>query len=257
MIHPSSNHTYARILLSDWTLLANYIRTDAKRFKADATDTNDTNTTLSPNTINAVLEGPYATFYLPLLRVYSILYRHKMAIAMADNEVFKNQPLDPAIADALPTLSDKKINLAELEGFQKKLDDITKAYRENWAAQLKGWQALLLQTLEKSGLKLAELEITQFKAPEPIQAIREQLTDFKLTEPKYKGEYVSFKHFLTLKSMLIILSALSRQHQAHDEKAISAQLKKLNADFSAIEKQEKSLIQSLEETLKAEFSKLK
>jgi len=244
--------TYTRVLLSDWRDIANLMVQDAKQRKETAkkdefeelvSETKGAKT-LTLQQLDDILNGPYYSFYQPILHAYAKILRIQLEFNVVNNEVFKlNRQTNPEY----PPITEKflkKLNPTDVDQAIKNLGSVAKEFHETWEQDLMNWKHLLLEELNKN-LQFSDLEIENFLAAEPISEVREQLIHLKIQEPKHKTPHVNFSHFLQLKTRLLVHSCLSRQHQPHDESKIASIIKSLKHAFDSIDKQEKKLSEEL------------
>lgn len=239
--------TYTRLLVSDWRalnkLLAEFTRPVKEMHDEDSDESRDDTDmpkAISPTTLQDAFDGPYHAFFQTKFDAYAKLTRLRMELNIRENDIFKGQR---GALDDIPAPSKKLIEsttLTKLDDIYQALDELTQVHADQIRSIIHEWNGLLLESLRNNEIELSILELSEFQTLEPMSELRDRYTHFKLKMARSKND-MSFNEFFQLRIRLIILNALSRQHQVPDEKDITAILKKMKSTFDAIKKQEQAL----------------
>ena len=256
---PHFINTYQRVLLSDWQTMAKLLFKHSALLKQGGYNEKEFNedptNVLTDRQINDSLQGPYSAFFLSHIQTFSKLARWRMAAHIEKEDSLKDNlsSLDKTLKIPL-----KKIETVGIDGIkelEEQLNELVSTHNQEWEGQLFFWQISITGALKSDGLELAEIETDDFNAPEPLSELLERYKGLNL-EPIKVNYPLCFADYFRLKAYLLIQSALSRQHLAHDDKTIQKNMKILKKPLQEIEKSEKKLLNTQQTTLNELVAKI-
>lgn len=245
--------TYTKNILIDWSPLSNYMlekTTWVRDTIQSATDTQSIKSpTLSDQQINDALNGPMQLFFKQHLRAYATISKVETALTISSDDLFKDSehPIDSFFG--VPESLLAKIDFSSLKELRKQCDTLTKEHYEQWQSNIQTWTNILLQDFKKNNLTLSDLEIQEFSINQPISEIEDRFIHLKLASPDLKKTGCDFQEYFTLKSTLVIQSALSRSQLPNTDRDIQNILKSPQHTLKLINKAEKELSKTQEKTL--------
>ncbi len=238
--------TSARIIFSDWKILANIAvkhSTSVKDMLQANAEESSPFTILSDTQVAEALAGPFGHFFKQKMSAYARISRMQMELNISKEDVFKGKRAPHAEAKALPKKQIDKFTLADVENIQNKLDTLTNEHITQWEEQLSLWKQQLVEQLTQQDQALSDIEIKEINDPEPLSELLDRFTNLSVELPKVKKGDVTFTSYLTYKAQLAIHSSLSRKQLPHQADDIKKVLKKLKAFFDQVQKQEQALIE--------------
>jgi hypothetical protein len=225
MVDKNFTGTYARIILSDWSVLAKMIsNTDDPR--------------LSQVEIDEALNGPLGNFFRQKIAAYAKIMIGAHELAKSSEEAFK-----PLVDDKLPLKSGAEIDKALLA-----LSDLTEQHYQEWLENWEQFSQNLIKSLSQKKVILNAIESEDLSRRELLSELYKRFQDLQLNLPKLKSPIMNLEHYLYFKTYLAIQSALSRQHLPHQSADIEAVLKSMKKDFQAIAQAEKTLLKKQEKS---------
>lgn len=240
------------ILISEWPTVAELVRKHSTTLKSGGYSKPDNPTplnVLSQKQLKEVLAGPYGPFFRDKLRAYAILARLRMAHNIEEQDNLKDNRTTALDILSLPENALKNISKDTVKSLQSKLDELTTTQNQQIEGNLVQWQFSVIGTLRTANLNPSDAEVDEFSSPEPLSELMDRYTDLNIAPPK-TNKILSFADYLKLKAYLMILSALSRQHQSNQPKDIEQYMKPLKKPLSEIQKNETALFKTQgEETL--------
>ncbi|MCH9644394.1 MAG: hypothetical protein K0U29_07190 [Gammaproteobacteria bacterium] len=236
--------TYAKLSLNDWQVLADLIRKhSATNTTAEPDeDVNAEQQVLDLEQINNAVEGPLQAFFHQKMQAYSHLAQVRMALTIENDDTFKENMNPQNHLGSIDKKLLEKLDQDKITDLKSQLDELTEQHIEQWQQHFSDWATLIAQDISASGIELSELEISELQTAEPISELLKRYTALNIDKPKTKQSGMNYSNYLTLKANLAIHSALSRQHQTHDTKAINQYLKHLKKDLDSIYKAEQQII---------------
>lgn len=244
--------THARIFLSDWRTLADLVNKHTKLVKEsvqsehneleeESETKQEKKPVLTTRQINDALNGPYQRFFKDKMTAYAAISRMKLELNIIKNEIFKDKrQASPELS--LPASQLEKFSMQDLHEIQNELNELTEKDNVEWETHLADWQQHIIEALKQYNISLNEIEIIEFQGKEPISELLERFTELNIQLPKTKKNGMNFAAYLTYKTNIAIHSALSRQHQPHEQTDINKILKSLKSVFDKITKEENNLI---------------
>ncbi len=239
--------TDARLVISDWHVLAKIIAGHATLIK-DLVQGEDEEETSRPNVLSQreiedAFNGPLQKFFKQKATAYAATARVRLEITMREDENLKGRRAKLNDKDKVPESIVKKTSISDLNKIQTALDQLTSEHNEKWEESRTAWNEHILQRLSECDLSLSEIEVKEFKDPEPISELNDRFVSLNIDLPKINKADMDFSQYLTLKADVTIQSALSRQHLPNAQSDIQRVLKQLKSDFSNIRKQEQQILE--------------
>lgn len=257
MIHntdfPNFISTDQKVLLSDWTVLAKLIFKHASLLKdggyTEEDFDNSPTKVLSDRQFDDALRGPYSAFFRGKIRAFAIICRLRMAAHTHKQDSIKDnlQSLRPKLQ--LQSDVSERFGNDELKPYQETLDGLVSHHNQQWEGQLFFWQSSIISGLNEAKLGINDHESDEFNIAEPLSEIFERYQNYNIDLPKVTFP-LSFHDYLLLKAKLLILSALSRQHQPHEEKQIQAFITAIKKPLAEIKQAEEALIKTQDKETK-------
>lgn len=246
--------TYTKSLLSDWSVPAGILQEETARMK-DIIQLGESKpdpllaSQLNDQQINDALNGPFQHFFKAHLHAYATIGKIESALTISKEEFFKEGEHTTDTIFGLSTSFLDKIELSTLKQLREKCDALTRQHHADWKTHIQQWRESLIAVFKKNNLLLSNPEIQDFAINETVTELHDRFLDLKLGLPKLNKTAFDFNQYFTLKSVLVIQSALARMQQLHTEKEIDAQLKNLQSIFKSISKTEKELIEAQKKVL--------
>lgn len=250
--------THARLLISDWKVIAELISKHSSFIKSHFDSENKSADEEIPNTalphvlsrreIEEAINGPLQAFFKEKLSAYMKISLLRMYITLREDDTLKDYRADLPDFNKIPQTILQNTSLSDLKKIQQNLDALTIEHAEAWENARKEWNQTILQRLNEQKISFSDIEIKEFLDPEPISELFDRFTDLNIALPKLRKSDMNSSQYLTLKSDIAIQSSLSRQHISHGQADIQKTLSKLKSDFNAIAKQEKQMIEEQKKT---------
>lgn len=234
-------NTYAKMLLSHWTVLADYLYQNTLWVK-DTLQEKKESALLSDQQINDALNGPLQVFFKSFLSAYAKVAKLESAITLSKEDFFKEAESESDKTLGLSAQLIERTESGALKELRNKLNDLTTNYYTQWDAHIKNCAELLLADFKKMELTLSEIETHDFVTRHPVSELHAMYVDLKVPAPKLPKTDFDFSQYFTAKTVLIIHSALNRMQQPHTEQDITQKIKTLKSTFTTIETAEKELI---------------
>lgn len=246
--------TYAKSLLSDWSVPADILREATARMKdiilSEETKLDPLLTSqINEQQINDAFDGPFQHFFKAHLHAYATIAKVESALTILKEEFFKESE---NTADTIFGLSPSflgKIELSTLKQLREKCDALTKQHHADWKTHIQSWNEALLSECKKFNLQLSDMERQEMATNQTISELNDRFTDLKLPIPKLSKSTFDFNQYFTLKIILAIHSALARMQQPHSDKEVETQLKFYQPTLKSIGKTEKELIEMQKKAL--------
>lgn len=235
--------TYAKIILSDWPMLAELVSVHTQLIKHAPEQEKEVQqfNLLSERQITDAIKGPYQAFFKQKMIAYAAISRLQLELTVEKEEVFKEKRTPPETKE-LPKKLVEKFSFSDLDNIRSELDQLTSEHDQQWKEYIQQWQGKILSRINEIGITLTEIEIKEFKDQEPISELYDRFVNLHIELPKTKKNAMNFQKYFTYKIYLIIHSALSRQHRPHQQEDIKKILKLLKSDLDAIRKEEKQIL---------------
>jgi hypothetical protein len=250
--------TQARILMTEWKALAKLIIAhsaivkekpianieDLENFDIENLEnltfstTNDLPDVLTQKQVQTALQGPFGALLKDKMAAYAKIARLRLEIHLAKEELFKNKRAVKPESEQISAKKLDKLSVEQLDLIQHNLDMLTEQHDQEWREFIHHWSEQLLNFLNESRTGLTEREIDEFYHEETSTALLPRFIELGLKLPQKEYPQMSCVDYLHLKAILMIQSALSRQHLPHDDSEIQLKLKNFKSDFSDMEKQE-------------------
>lgn len=242
--------TYAKNLLADWTVIAQLIHQETVWVKDTINKQNKTAPLLTDQQINDALNGPLQQFFISHLRAYAAITKVETALTIIKDDFFKEN--ESAIENPLgiPDAFLEKMDFSALKELQNKLVTLTQENHKQWESEIQTWTASLLEALKKNNLTLSDIELQDFTINLPISELNDRFLNFKVPFPKLSKATFDFEQYFTLKTKLVIHSALSRSQLPNNDEAIEKISKTLHPILKSIRQAEKKLAEAQEKGLK-------
>ena len=154
--NPHNYSSYARILISDWKVLAELVNNHTAfikktaQGKAPTTSLEDPPEILDQRQLEDAVNGPYSAFFKTAFSAYARLSRVKMELNLRENEVFKDGRAEISPDLKLPSKLIEGLNFAKLDEIANLLNDITREHNDQWLQALSAWCNTLIITLQKN-----------------------------------------------------------------------------------------------------------
>ncbi|MBV53652.1 MAG: hypothetical protein CL816_06280 [Coxiellaceae bacterium] len=242
----STNHTflfstYARTLISDWIPAKTWIEEHTiSALKAQHQQTVDASPELlNEAQLDEITTGPYHTFIKNSFNAYA-----KIVFARQQHRMFTDDTFKDFSANHQSQLTNAQLDTIanlKLGELQKNLSELFQENTQSWQTVIRQWQQAIAKPLTQYQLTARELE--EFFSYDPLSEVLNRFNDLNLDTPKTKKTVMNFSEYLRLKTILLLYSALSRQHIPHSQTDLSAASKPLKSLFSQIQQQDKELNQ--------------
>ena len=261
MENPSLLPTYARVAVSDWGVLGNFIYQHTRWTKDLRTEgednADDRPALLTDQNLKDAFEGPYSGFFKQSAQMYATITRIRMAHILKSNDFIKEpkaqlgEDKDQAEKKELPDNLLQSHSIADLDHTQSYLGEMVNYHHDQWLHYLDHWYKCLLQLLTEQGLEFIEMEIDEFKLGDPICEVRERYIDLNIQIPGLQTMGSNFSEYLRLKLDMLVLNSLARRQLPHEQEHIDAMMatcRQYLADVATVEQdllasQMKELIQ--------------
>ncbi len=253
--------THAKAILADSQVLSQLLAKHTRLVKDSQGDDSDFDfhdpfTLLNDRQIDDALNGPLQPFFADKLKAYAVILRIRMELKLKEDDNLKDKRAAKAKEDELPAHILESITLANLEGMEKKLNDLTEQQMQQWEEHIYQWKQNLLEMLYSSGESLSEIEIKEMQDEEPISELLERFTALSIEPPKASLIKINFENYLNLKAYLTIYSLLGRQHKPNQPNDIKLIMKSLKSVFADIRKQESALVNEQQAQTSATISSI-
>lgn len=241
--------THTKLLLGDWSIPTSILREETARLK-DIIHSEESKpdpliaSLITDQQIDDALNGPFQHFFKAHLHAYATIAKIESALTITKEEFFKEGEQTTDTIYGLSTSLLGKIELSTLKQLREKCDALTKQHHADWKSHIQQWRESLLAEFKKNNFLLSNLETQDFAVNETISELHDRFLNLKLALPKLSKSTFDFQQYFTLKSALMIQSALARMQQPHTEKEIDVQLKNLQSIFKSISKTEKELVET-------------
>lgn len=202
---------------------------------------------LSLEEMDEILLGPYAAFVKQQCKVYGTLAKVRLAASTADEAAFKEARAMSKAKEttaSIPKTVLEQASLSSLDTLQKELDALTLQQNEEWEKHYTAWVQQLITWLEKEDIALTRSEVEEMQRYEPITILKNHYAELGISLPKLKNKEMFFSDYMKLRSRLVIINALSRQHEPHEEADLKKIFKNAKSIFDTIQLEEKTLFES-------------
>lgn len=254
--------TQARILITEWQIVAKLVAAHSITSKEKAITKiedlesfdieNLENITFStqdelPNILTEkqlqiALQGPYGSFLKEKITAFAKITRLRLEVHLSKDELFKDKRIVISEEEKISPKKISKLNFEKLDQAQQELSILTETHHQEWQEFIEDWTNQLLNFLYKSQLSLTEREMDELKSEDIANELLPRFIEVGVKLPK-KYLNMSFYDYLYLKSLLVIQSALSRQHLSHDDNELQQKLKGFKNSFAQMVKQEQQLLE--------------
>ena len=229
--------TDQRIIVSEWTALSKLIAKHSllrdQQVKQNQSDTIDLNTILTDQQIFDAIQGAYHPLFKIYIPVATMIAFHRTH-AQIDKE--DNLKENLAYLAAGHTV----VSMDAINHCRDQLNDAIVRHNQQWEGQLFLWQMQLTGALRDSGLQISEHELDEFSAPDSLSQVNTDFLSLNIDPPTYTLP-LGFHQYFRLKCYLLVIHALSRQHQPHGAREISAYMKYVKKPLATIESESKKI----------------
>lgn len=244
--------TTAKALLNDWQALRDIIAQIMCTQKEKQEKVNEDSAylfkLLSDRQIDDAFHGPFHPLIHHLTQAYSLITQIRTRLIITQDDNLKSRAQDSGFD--LPENLNKEINAAALDKKQRELDEAARHQFQQWQELMGKWQQNFVMQMTTNDIALSEAEIDEMQQTEPVSELTDRFTDLKLEAPKMKKQNYTLSDYLNLKIILIVHSALSRQHITHIDEELQKLLKQLKPHFKALSQEEDELIKQQETEIK-------
>jgi hypothetical protein len=251
---PNFITTDQRILLSDWPPLAESIMLHSLPLKAQIENQIGSQLmlgqVLTDQQIFEAIQGPYSGLYKPVILAFSTLARMRTMLHIKKEDSLNDNMKDTQKAAFPNNKQLEQVTLDDINRYREALEECLANHTQQWNGQCFLWQMQLIGELRHAELDINDHEIEVFNAAEPLSDLFDRFKALSITPPKHTLP-LNFSSYFQLKSYLLIVSALSRQHLPHDEKNIASFMKALKKSFSTIKKESDAIAAQQAQTIQA------
>lgn len=244
--------TTGKALLNDWQALRNIIAQITCTQKEKQEKVNEDSAhffkLLSDTQIDDAFHGPFHPLIHHLTHAYSLITQIRTRLIVTQDDNLKSRVQDSGFD--LPEGLNKEINAASLDKKQRELDEAARHQFQQWRELIGKWQQNFVMQITTSGITLSEGEINEIQQTEPVSELINRFTDLKLEAPKMKKQNYTLNDYLNLKIILIVHSALSRQHITNIDAELQKLLKQLKPHFKTLSQEENELIKQQDTEIK-------
>lgn len=234
-------NTYSKLLLNEWPALTQLIWQHGKTLSSPA----ECPAGLPDEIIDAAMHSPYQPFLQNKLSALAQIEQVRTAFLAQKNESLKEAAqqglLTPADFPPVPESIIEQVSLGDLENLQQQVFELISLHHDAWQHNVERWQTQLLNSLAATDLNLSPDEIDNFRLPERVSDLVNQAAEVNLSLSKQEKITNDFKNYLTLKTLLSIHNALSREQRPHEPKDIAIYIKACQSVLTQIGREEKSL----------------
>lgn len=234
-------NTYSKLLLNEWPALTQLIWQHGKTLNSPK----ECPASLPDDIIDAAMHSPYQPFLQNKLSALAQIELVRTAFLAKKNESLKEAAhqglLTPQNFPPVPESILEQVSLGDLENLQQQIFELISLHHDAWQNNVERWQTQLLDRLAKTDLNLSAEEMDNFRLAERVSDLVNQAAEINLNLSKQEKTKNDFKNYLTLKALLSIHSALSRQQRAHEPKDIAIYIKACQSTLTQIGREEKTL----------------
>lgn len=240
--------TTAKALMNDWQALRDIVAKITCTQKQKQEKANEDSAylfkLLSDTQIDDAFHGPFHPLVHQLTHAYSTITQIRTRLIVTQDDNLKSRVQDTGFN--FPEDLNKEMNAAALDKKQRELDEAARHQFQQWQELMGKWQQNFVMQITTNGIALSEGEIDEMQQTEPVSELMARFIDLKIEAPKMKSQNYGLGDYLNLKIILIIHSALSRQHITHIDEQLQKLLKQLKTHFKALTQEESELIKQQE-----------
>ncbi len=195
---------------------------------------------LTEKQVQTALQGPFGFFIREKMTAYARITRFRLEVHLSKDELFKDKRIVLSDDEKIPSKKIEKMSFDKLDQIQHELNDLTETHHQEWQNFIEEWTHQLLNFFHKLHASLTEREITELQSEDIATELLPRFIEVGIKLPQ-KYPQMSFSDYLFLKALLIMQSALSRQHLPHDDNELQQKLKGFKNEFAQMAKQEQQL----------------